>query len=56
MFVVRMFLTESYKGILFGVWELLQDLFRFGKYLYVKKNRKNNLTHFAWCSTSTYRH
>ena len=55
MFVVRIFLI---KGILFGVWDLLQNSFdseiSTGE---VKANIiKNNFTYFTWCSTPTHQH
>ena len=38
------------KGILFGVWDLLQNSFVSGNIYRLRKNIiKSNLTHFTWC-------
>ena len=43
-------LTLSIKGILFGVWDLLQNSFVSGNIYRLRKNIiKSNLTHFTWC-------
>ena len=50
MFSVRTTRLNIIKGILVGVWDLLQNSFVSGNIYRLRKNIiKSNLTHFTWC-------